>query len=142
MTGSSSPHQPGPARTGPWAFRCCVTAACTRCGTVPLDEDTGLTPHFGSVSQACAELPRDWGWHLTPQASLADDELLCPPCAAAGNGTRRPGADPHGQETGQQPGPGMPANARVIPAARNPPQEENESNGRSRLPPEKQVDET
>ena len=39
-------------QTGPWTVLSCVTAACTRCGKVPLDEDTGLTPHFTDTAQA------------------------------------------------------------------------------------------
>jgi hypothetical protein len=114
MTRSSPPDTPGPARTGPWTLHCCVTAACTRCGAVPLDEDTGLTPHFDSVRQACEELPRDWDWHLTTRTSINDDELLCPPCAA-GDITRQPDAAQPRQEAGQAPE--LPANTRILPAA-------------------------
>lgn len=116
MTGFSPPS---PARSGRWALHCCVTAACTRCGTVPLDEATGLTPHFSNPAQARVELSRDWGWHLTTRSGFADDdELLCPPCASAANPVRRAGTAPRGQETGHQPDLGLPANARVFPAPR------------------------
>lgn len=128
MTDSSPP---GKARTGPWTLRCCVTAACTRCGAVPQDEDTGLTPHFDSAAQAREELPRDWGWRLTTRSIWPDeDELLCPACATAAADRARnpppPGPDPDsGQEPEPspwwedpaQPRPELPPNAAVFPTA-------------------------
>jgi hypothetical protein len=42
---------------GPWTVLSCVTAACTGCGAVPLDEDTGMTPRPPSAhapATACA----------------------------------------------------------------------------------------
>jgi hypothetical protein len=110
---------------------------------VPLDEDSGLTPHFDGTGQAREELPRDWGWHLTARTGLADDdELLCPACAAAGDrgqprpsaacpgndpartaSGQRPGAVPRGQETASDPDRELPVNARVVPAACDPPRE-------------------
>jgi hypothetical protein len=80
MTGTDPPDEPGTvARLGPWTFRTCVTAACTRCGAAPLDDDTGLTPHFDSPGQAAVELVRDWGWYLFARPGQWD-ELICPPC--------------------------------------------------------------
>jgi hypothetical protein len=107
MTGTSPDGDPAvTACIGPWTVHVCVTASCTRCGAVPLDEDTALTPHFASPQQARGELTRDWGWHLaTARAGWADDdELLCPPCAAAADcdgKPRLPAPDPDG---GQEPG--------------------------------------
>jgi hypothetical protein len=73
-------------QVGPWTVRSCVTASCTRCGTAPADEDTGLTPHFASTAQAREELTRDWGWTCTPRSDWPkDDTLLCPDCAKAGD---------------------------------------------------------
>jgi len=120
----------GLPRFGPGTIRRCVTAACTRCGAAPLDEDSGLTPHFDSAGQAREELPRDWGWHLSARSAGADDEeLLCPACAtAAGNAGNPPPPDP-GQEAAQEPGPlpwwenpaqprpALPPNAAIRPAA-------------------------
>jgi hypothetical protein len=120
---------PGAARSGPWTVHICVTAACTRCGHVPVDEDTGLTPHFASPEQARQELPRDWGWHVTARPALADeDELLCPACATAAGGTANPpppapdagadqgpGAAPWREDPGQLRG-GLPANTGCLPA--------------------------
>jgi hypothetical protein len=101
MTGTGTPGEaPGTARLGPWTFRTCVTAACTRCGAAPLDEDTGLTPHFTSPGQAAEELVRDWGWLLFARPGQWD-ELVCPPC--------RDQLRAHLA---------LPANARVIPPAR------------------------
>ena len=130
MTGTSPPGEPAPiARLGPWAFRTCVTGACTRCGTAPLDEDTGIAPHFASVAQAADELTRDWGWHVTTRAGQWD-ELLCPACAKADGGAHlkapavgdgsghAPGTAPRRAAAGQAPHPGLPANARIPPAAR------------------------
>ena len=53
---SADAGRAGGDRPGPWTFRTCVTAACTRCGVIPLDEDTGLTPHFSNPLQAIDEL--------------------------------------------------------------------------------------
>jgi hypothetical protein len=87
----------------------CVTASCTRCGTTPLDEDTGLTPHFAGIGQAAQELAQDWGWHYTARSNWPDgDELLCPACAqadhrpdtAAPPGGRPPQASVKGGSTG------------------------------------------
>lgn len=70
-------------QSGPWTVLSCVTAACSRCGTVPLDEDTKLTPHFTDIDQAQGELTRDWGWTCVPRSNWPkDDALLCPACAA------------------------------------------------------------
>jgi len=103
MTGDELPADSNVVtQTGPWTVLSCVTAACTRCGKVPLDEDTGLTPHFTDTAQAREELPRDWGWIITPRSNWPkDDELLCPGCAKAGDDSRpqRPGVtsdDGHG----------------------------------------------
>ena len=69
--------------TGPWTVRSCVTAACTNCGAVPLDEDTDMTPHFASTSQAAHELAQNWGWsHERQSCWPKDDLLLCPKCVA------------------------------------------------------------
>jgi hypothetical protein len=118
---------PGAARIGPWTLRYCVTAACTQCGAAPLDEDTGLTPHFDSAGQAREELPRDWGWHLTARSAWADDdELLCPACAVAGDAGNPPPPDPDPDgdrepeprpwwEDPAQPRPALPPNAAVFP---------------------------
>jgi hypothetical protein len=60
MIGTGPPGEPaGTARLGPYTFRCCVTAACTRCGAVLLDEDTGIAPHFDSLGQAADELTQN-----------------------------------------------------------------------------------
>ena len=68
---------------GPWTVLSCVTGACTRCGALPADEDTGMTPHFASTSQAAQELTQNWGWHHQPRSAWPkDDLLLCPRCAA------------------------------------------------------------
>lgn len=127
MTGTSPPDS---ARFGPWTLRCCVTAACTRCGAVPLDEDSGLTPHFGSTGQAREELARDWGWRLITFSAWADDdELVCPACAAAAGDAGNPpppapdaggGQEPETApwwETPGQPGRQLPPNACCQPAA-------------------------
>ena len=98
---SSNPHgEPaGPVRLGPWTFRTCVTASC-RCGAAPLDEDTGLTPHFTSPGQAAEELVRDWGWLLLARPGQWA-ELVCPPCRDQLRADRS-----------------LPANARVFPPTR------------------------
>ena len=110
---------PRPAPTGPWPARTCVTAACSRCGAVPLD-DSGATPHFASRGQAREELTRDWGWHLIARSGPSDpglrrdwdywltaysprndtEVLLCPGCAAQAP----PAAPGGGQEPGAGPG--------------------------------------
>ena len=106
MTGNSPPDDPrSAARLGPWTVRTCVTAACTRCGAGPLDEDTGLTPHFASPGQAAEELVRDWGWFLFSRPGQWD-ELLCPPCWKELSADRA-----------------LPGNARVFPSAHRPQQE-------------------
>lgn len=74
--------------TGPWTVRSCVTAACTGCGAVPLDEDTSTTPHFADTSQAAQELAQNWGWHHQRGTWPKDDVLLCPACAAPPGGAR------------------------------------------------------
>jgi hypothetical protein len=74
--------------TGPWTVRSCVTAACTSCGAVPLDEDTSTTPHFADTSQAAQELAQNWGWHHQRGIWPKDDVLLCPRCAALPGGAR------------------------------------------------------
>ena len=100
------PPDPGkplpPAReviavAGPWTVLSCVTAACTGCGTVPLDEDTSTTPHFASTAQAAQELAQNWGWHHKRGEWPKDDELLCPRCAALPANAR---VAPHGKEAG------------------------------------------
>jgi hypothetical protein len=125
---SADAGQAGGDRLGPWTVRTCVTAACTRCSAVPLDEDSGLTPHFASPEQARTEMISDWGWRVTVYSGWTDDELLCPPCAAAkGNPGSPPPADP-GPDGEQEPGlpawwedpaqprPELPPNAAVFPA--------------------------
>jgi hypothetical protein len=74
--------------TGPWTVRSCVTAACTNCGAVPLDEDTSTTPHFTDTGQAAQELAQNWGWSHKRGTWPKDDELLCPRCAALPGGAR------------------------------------------------------
>jgi hypothetical protein len=77
------PGQEVIAVAGPWTVLSCVTAACTNCGALPADEDTGMTPHFASTSQAAQELTQNWGWSHTRRSDWPkDDELLCPECAA------------------------------------------------------------
>jgi hypothetical protein len=84
------PGQEVIAVAGPWTVLSCITAACTNCGAVPSDEDTGMTPHFASTSQAARELAENWGWsHKRRSDWPKDDVLLCPACAA-----------PHGKEPG------------------------------------------
>jgi hypothetical protein len=73
---------------GPWTVRSCVTAACTGCGALPLDEDTSTTPHFADTSQAAQELAQNWGWHHERGTWPKDDVLLCPACAALPGGAR------------------------------------------------------
>ena len=54
-----------------------------------MDEDTNMTPHFASTSQAAQELAQNWGWsHERRNCWPKDDLLLCPACvkAADGNG--------------------------------------------------------
>jgi hypothetical protein len=111
MTGDYLPGGELPAdsnvvtRTGPWTVLSCATACCSRCGAVPLDEDTGLTPHFASTAQAREELPRDWGWTCTPRSSWPkDDELLCPDCARADDDRAVPPAAGRGKEAERWPG--------------------------------------
>jgi hypothetical protein len=84
MTGDELPADSNVvAATGPWMVLSCVTAACTNCGAVPLDEDTSMTPHFASTSQAAHELAQNWGWsHARRSCWPKDDLLLCPRCAA------------------------------------------------------------
>lgn len=93
MTGDELPADSGVVtQTGPWTVRSCVTASCSRCGAVPLDEDTGITPHFTDIDQAREELPLNWGWTFTPRSNWPkDDELLCPGCATADGHGRRYG---------------------------------------------------
>jgi hypothetical protein len=75
--------------TGPWTVLSCVTAACSRCGAIPLDEDTSTTPHFASTSQAEQELTQNWGWsHERRSCWPKDDLLLCPACTRARDGAR------------------------------------------------------
>lgn len=73
---------------GPWTVRSCVTAACTGCGAVPLNEDTSTTPHFADTGQAAQELDQNWGWHHKRGTWPKDDILLCPRCAALPGGPR------------------------------------------------------
>jgi len=77
---------------GPWTVLSCVTAASTGCGAAPADEDTGMTPHFASTSQAAQELAQNWGWTWGRRSDWPkDDVLLCPKCAAApARPSRRP----------------------------------------------------
>lgn len=89
MTGDGQPPADSNVvtQTGPWTVLSCVTAVCSWCGTVPLDEDTGLTPHFADIAQAREELPLNWGWTVVPGRDWPkDDELLCPECAKADDG--------------------------------------------------------
>jgi hypothetical protein len=82
---------------GPRTVLSCVTAACTSSGAVPLDEDTGTTPHFASTGQATQELARNRGWHHKRGGRPEDDELLCPRCAALPANAR---VAPHEKEAG------------------------------------------
>jgi len=98
------PGQEVIAVAGPWTVLSCVTAACTNCGALPADEDTGMTPHFASTSQAAQELTQNWGWsHKRRSDWPKDDELLCPECAAPPASARTAPA-PHGKEPGPWPG--------------------------------------
>jgi hypothetical protein len=127
MTDASPPGDDGAICTfGPYTIRCCVTAACTRCGSVPVDEDTGIAPHFDNPGQAAGELAGDWGWRFTaPPGGREHHELLCPACAKAddddyprapgasdGSGPA-PGTTPQGEAPAQAPKPPLPANARI-----------------------------
>lgn len=107
VTDNQPPPDPGgplpPGReviavAGPWTVLSCVTAACTGCGAVPLDEDTGMTPHFASTSQAAQELAENWGWRHNRGEWPKDDELLCPRCAPPGGARTAPA--PYRQEAG------------------------------------------
>jgi hypothetical protein len=130
VTSDPPPGDPGViARIGPWTVLNCITASCTRCGAVPLDEDTGLTPHFRSSRQAAEELGQEWGWRCTARSTWPEnDELLCPACAQAGEDPGKPAVtadNGHAPDTapgragnGQAPHPGLPVNARVSPAVR------------------------
>lgn len=94
------PGQEVIAVAGPWTVLSCVTATCTNCGALPADEDTGMTPHFASTSQAAQELAQNWGWsHKRRSEWPKDDELLCPECAALSTSARTVPA-PHGKEPG------------------------------------------
>jgi hypothetical protein len=69
-------------------------------GTTPADEDTGMTPHFASTSQAAQELAQNWGWHRESRGEWPkDDVLLCPRCAAPPASARTAPAR-HGKEAG------------------------------------------
>ena len=99
-----------PQRTadiGPWMVHLCVTAACTRCGGVPVDEDTGLAPHFASPDQAVGELTQEWGWYFAafPARLGIAEELLCPGCTAAAGYVVTPPlpAPVVGRDDGQEP---------------------------------------
>jgi len=46
-------------RTGTWTVLSYVTAACSRCFTFPLDDDTEMPPTSPSTGQAREELTRD-----------------------------------------------------------------------------------
>jgi hypothetical protein len=82
-------------RTGPWTVLSYFTAACSRCGTVPLGDDTEMAPHFASTGQAREELTRDWGWRCNTRSNWPkDDELLCPACAKADDDGLAPSAAP------------------------------------------------
>jgi hypothetical protein len=72
-------EEPGGA-TGPgqWITVTCVTVTCSRCGAPPDGED--FTPYFDSPEQAREQLPRDYGWRITPLA--CGEELLCGYCVA------------------------------------------------------------
>jgi hypothetical protein len=121
---------PRTVRTGPWTVHLCVTAACTGCGGVPLDEDTGITPHFAGPDQAVEELTQEWGWYFTafPARLGRGEELLCPGCAAAVGYDGSPwppashpdggqGAGATSWEYPEQFGDGLPANTRCFPSA-------------------------
>ena len=83
------PGQEVIAVAGPWTVLSCVTATCTNCGAVPLDEDTDMTPHFAGTGQAAHELAQNWGWsHQHRSCWPKDDLLLCPRCAALPPSTR------------------------------------------------------
>ena len=113
---TADPGQAGAGRPGPWTFRICVTAACTHCGLIPLDDDTGLTPHFSDPRQAIDELTEDWGWQWTARSpSPAEDELLCPHCQAADPAPDSDGGERAWWEAPGQPRPAMPPNAAVAP---------------------------
>jgi hypothetical protein len=113
MTSDQPPLDPGGplpfgqdviAVAGPWTVLSCVTAACSNCGTAPADEDTGMTPHFASTSQAAQELAQNWGWHHDRRSQWPkDDLLLCPECAAP-TANVRTAPVPHGKEAGPWPG--------------------------------------
>ncbi len=92
--------------TGPWTVHLCVTASCAGCGSVPVDEDTGLAPHFASRDQAVDELTQEWGWWFTafPARLGVGEELLCPGCTTAAGYivTPRPPALSAGPDGGQR----------------------------------------
>jgi hypothetical protein len=67
--------------TGLWTVRSCVAVTCTNCGAVPLDEDTSMTPHFASTSQAARELVQNWGWSHEHRSCWPKDDLLLRPTA-------------------------------------------------------------
>lgn len=75
-------------------------------------------PALREHRQARQELPRDWGWHLAARTGRPeDDELLCPPCAAADTNKQPHDPGRHPPEARPAPGSGLPPNARIIPSA-------------------------
>lgn len=72
------------APAGPWTAVTCITAACSRCGAIPEDEDLGYTPHFKDPAHARERLTGEdgYGWRI---ASGPDghEQLLCQSCAAS-----------------------------------------------------------
>lgn len=105
------------ASSGPWTFHLnvSVTASCTGCGIIPLDERTGLMPHFDSTEQAREELLRDHGWHYVtwPAQDTEAAALLCPECAD-GRSAAQAWPDRLDGHQSQE----LPANAAVAPAGR------------------------
>jgi hypothetical protein len=80
---SESATAPGTGRPdaepGRWHTITCVTVTCSRCGAFPDGGD--FTPYFDSPQQAREQLPRDYGWRITPLHG-GGEELLCCFCAA------------------------------------------------------------
>jgi hypothetical protein len=73
--------QPPATAPPPWTTITCVTAACSRCGSQPENDDAGYIPCFDSIEQAREQLARDYRWQIT--AGPAGEQLLCAACAAS-----------------------------------------------------------
>ncbi len=72
-------EEPGEAAgRGQWITITCVTVTCSRCGARPDGGD--FAPHFDTAQQAREQLPRDYGWRITPLEG-GGEELLCGYCA-------------------------------------------------------------